>query len=734
MILNSKSIRQVIYMRQINLKRLVAVLLCIEVLLTSMPVVNAASIPAKYDDPKYIVDGRVDYKNLYALYFKYLTGNADLVPPTASFTVTVKRGGTEVASGTSDSGTILYAQVGDTLTITNTSKASPGNTLSKCDFQVSDGMTIKQTTSLGSIVSTFNANINTSVEGVYNIYLNVMDNTTLNTEGWGNWDYRGTHRTPGINPGGGTGSDFPGWWYYCKLTIDIRKPEYTVQEKHVDMNTGSVLDAVNHSGITDTTYTTASKSFFGYDFVGSRAGYSWEDIASGTTENITSRTAEFDISRRNAFHYYYYKASAPPPPPPAGKADIAVYYKNKATEESISPADTTTYKGVSYGTYTINAKVISGYTLDTSSSPSPQSVTVSSSYDRAAVVFYYNGTTPPPPPAKEPPTAILDTPEEVMAGEVVKADGSDSWSNNPGGCIEDYYFEYEGANLESDNGSNVRIWYPAIGTYEIYLEVEDENGKHDSMENEIEVTPPIPTAVITVTGKLKENRKVTVSSSSSTSTKYYPIDETKTVWAITPVSGGTAADIKYLGALTGVASKDLLFKKAGTYRIRLTVYNTYGLSVTASQTITISPDLPPIAKIQLPTPAGVPYKTYRDPDNSNYAAAQIFNESYSPDGDTINKVVVLYCYDSDNDGDYKDEQWYYSKDGTTWISTGMNYTNTVSSFNIYNIATSNISTFTLKSKAVGRYHFAIRVMETIPAADTIPAFIIESDYKRDDDF
>jgi hypothetical protein len=254
------------------------------------------------------------------------------------------------------------------------------------------------------------------------------------------------------------------------------------------------------------------------------------------------------------------------------------------------------------------------------------------------------------------------------------------------------------------------------------------------MENEIEVTPPIPTAVITVTGKLKENRKVTISSSGSTSPKYYPIDVTNTTWTITPISGGTAADIKYSGSLTGFASKDILFKKAGRYRINLTVKNTYGRTASASQTITIVQDLPPVAKINLPTPAGVEYTIYRDPDDSNYATAEIFNESYSPDGDTINKAVALYCYDSDNDGSYKDEQWYYSKNGTSWVSTGMNYANTVSNFNIYDIATSNVQKFTHKSKNVGRYWYVIRVMETIAPEDTILEFLIESDYKRADTF
>jgi len=64
----------------------------------------------------------------------------------------------------------------------------------------------------------------------------------------------------------------------------------------------------------------------------------------------------------------------------------------------------------------------------------------------------------------------------------------------------------------------------------------------------------------------------------------------------------------------------------------------------------------------------------------------------------------------------------------------MNYADTVSSFNIYNIAEANPAKFTLKTQAVGRYHFAIRVMEAIPTDETIPSFLTENDYRRDDDF
>jgi len=726
-------------------KKIIASILCMIMVLSSFPAVYAGSIPTQY--LPYVIDGRVDYKNLYDNYFRDYY--SPLTPPTSGFIVSVN--GTP--KGYSDLGDIiegediLKVKVGDTLTIQNTSTKGSGTALSKCDFQISDEKNIiYSTTSLGAV----NLNsIPTGREGTYNIYLNVMDNESMTkTEGWGNWAYNGSHKAAGVNPGGGTGSDFPGWWYYSKLTIKVEKSpptaDFTISYKGDDVTDNSTSPATVDPGDKSLVLEDCSEPYSPSEPITGRKWYywdinnGWKEIAGSSNKtivNISDMDASLPGSGTNkafklvctsstggedyAEHTAYFKKVL--------ASGYIIYYRDIDTERDLySPK---VMEGLGFGTYTEYAKPAP--TNSELITPSPATITLDEDAPFVEFIFYYKFAAPP---SNKPPTAILETPEEAMAGEVVKADGSKSWSNNPGGYIADYYFEYEGANLEKDNGSNVRIWYPSIGTYEIYLEVEDENGKHDSMENEIEITPPIPTAVITVTGNLKENRKVTISSSGSKSTKYYPIDAANTTWTITPVSGGTAADIKYSGSLTGVESKDILFKKAGTYRINLTVRNTYGRTASASQTITIAKDLPPIAKIQLPTPAGVPYKTYRDPDESNYATFEIFNDSYSPDGDTINKAVGLYCYDSDNDGDYKDEQWYYSKDGITWQSTGMNYANTVSSFNIYNIAAANPAKFTLKTKAVGRYHFAIRVMETIPAADTILEFLTENDYRRDDDF
>nr|HPL54850.1 PKD domain-containing protein [Bacillota bacterium] len=659
------------------------------------------------------------------------------------------------SQGFSDSGSDLEVRTGDTIEITNTSTKGSGRRWSKCDFQISDGTRIIYSSTLlkeddkGNIDSGISvSSIPMDKTGTYNIYLNVMDNEDMaKTEGWGNWGYNG-YRVAGTNPGGGTGSDFPGWWYYARLTVIVKhnppEADFTIEYQGSDVTDNKTDPIAIDPGDKSLMLKDCSKPFSPAEPITGRKWYYW-DVGSGwkeipgssnkTTVNIpdmdgslpgsginkafklicTSSTGGEDYSEHTA---YFIKVLA---------SGYIVYYRDIDTDRDVYAPKI--MEGLGFGTYTETAK--SAPSNSKLVSPSPQTITLNASTPFTTITFQYKFSTPP---SSNPPSAILDAPDTAMAGEVVKADGSKSWSNNPGGYIAGYYFEYEGANLISDNGSNVRIWYPHTGTYTIELEVEDEGGRTDYDEKEITVTPPIPTAVISITGKLKENRKVTISSSGSTSPTYYPIDTSKTTWSIAALSGGTAEDIKYTGVLNGNVTKDILFKKAGTYRVTLSVTNTYGRSASASQNITIAPDLPPVARLKLPTPDGTEYSIYRDPEDSNYATALIFNESYSPDGDTIGKAAALYCYDSDNDGSYTDEQWYYSKDGTTWHLTEMDYANTVGYFSISGIADSDIKIFTHKSKEVGRYWYVIRVMEDIPEDETISEFLIESDYKRADTF
>lgn len=691
-----------------------------------------------------------DIQDYRSVEFKDSVGK-DIFKPTAQFSITHKGTVYEspVDNNINSNVLVINAIVGDTVTITDLSHSNRGKTLMEWDFQYTrpDGNNQFITT------RAFEKSYTLDIPGKYTFSLCVRDTVENEawTNYWGNWSDNGNHRVIGNNPGqdaSDPSDDFEGYWYFSRIVVNVvnnpPNADFTIEYKGDDITDNKTSPAAIDPGDMSLVLEDCSTPFSASEPITSRKWYYW-DINNGwkeisgsankTTVNISNMDSSLPGSGINkafklevtsttggedyAEHTAYFKKVL--------ASGYIIYYRDIDTDRDIYPAKE--MPGLGFGTYTESAKPAPANSELVT--PSPATIVLNADHPFVEFIFYYKFTTPP---ANNPPTAILETPDEVMAGAVVKADGSKSWSNNPGGYIADYYFEYEGANLESDNGSNIRIWYPNIGTYEIYLRVEDENGKHDSMENEIKVTPPIPTAVITVTGKLKENRRVTISSSESKSTKYYPIDTAYTTWTITPISGGTADDIKYSGSLTGAASKDILFKKAGTYRINLTVRNTYGISASASQTITIAPDLPPVAKCVLPTPEGVEYLVYRDPEDSNYATVEIFNESYSPDGDVIDKAVALYCYDSDNDGSYTDEQWYYSKDGETWDTTGIDYANTVEFFNIYDIATSNVPKFTHKSKEVGRYWYVIRVMETIAPEDTILEFLNESDYKRADTF
>lgn len=722
-------------MNKKNVKNIVAMLLCIATVFSSFTMVYAGTVPASYDKDEYKTNGTVDYKKIHAALF--FTKGARV--PEAKFEVHVKSGANNYVYK-SDEHKEIDVYIGDTLNIVNTSDLGSGDDFEKCDFQVSDSKGISQTTSLGLIEDYFNAKVKTDKQETYRIYLNIMDNEDIsNTEGWGNWAYNGSYSVIGQNPVGGTASSFDCWWYYANMTIKVEPypptADFKVYYQDDDVTDNKDDAATIDPGDMSLALEDCSTPFSAAEPITNRKwSYwdvynGWKEIAGSankTTVNIShmdsnlpgsgiNKAFKLDVASSGggedyAEHTAYFKKVL--------TSGYIVYYRDIDTDRDIYPAKE--MPGLSFGTYTEYARPApKNSELIT---PSPTTITLDEDTPFAEFIFYYNFTAPP---SNEPPTAILETPEEVMAGEVVRADGSKSWSNNPGGYIADYYFEYEGANLESDNGSNVRIWYPAIGTYQINLEVEDEKGKHDSMENEITVTPPVPTAVISITGKLKENRKVTISSSRSTSPKYYPVDVTNTTWTIAPVSVGTAEDIKYHGSLTGSATKNILFKKAGTYKIDLTVKNTYGRTASASQTITIDPDLPPVAKIQFPVPEGIPYRTYRDPDNNNYAAFELFNESYSTDGDIIDKGVMMYCYDSDNNGSYIDEQWYCSKDGTSWQPSGMDY---------FDMVMSNPPKFTLITREVGKYRFGIRVKETIPEEETITEFIDEGDYKCDDSF
>lgn len=306
---------------------------------------------------------------------------------------------------------------------------------------------------------------------------------------------------------------------------------------------------------------------------------------------------------------------------------------------------------------------------------------------------------PPEPPAAEnlPPTAVYSWPSTCYEGDTVNVsessfdlDGqvvSRSWAFAP---------PFVGTSSLGKGGGTIS--FNNIGTYNMTLTVTDDDGATDAVTHSIEVKPPVPQAVITYGGALKENRRVVLDSSNSISGTKYPIDHAKDEWTITAVYGGTASDIK-LGTRTG-ANQDVLFKKAGTYRIGLKVYNSKYASEWAYKDLVISPDTAPVANFFKSAIA------FRNPAVNNYAYVTLNDRTFSFDGDFISQRTWKYKFDTDNDGSFLDEAWVVLDSG-------------------------NNTKVTFKANHVGKYLFELEVIEGF-GQETIPAFIVDADYRRGD--
>jgi len=314
------------------------------------------------------------------------------------------------------------------------------------------------------------------------------------------------------------------------------------------------------------------------------------------------------------------------------------------------------------------------------------------------------GSTPTPASTPSPttlpnksPVAIINADNTAKAGANIAINGNNSYDSD--GIIVDYIWSTVNAN-GTINVSTGSIWYNNPGVYNIGLTVVDDRGAIGSASKEITIIEPFPEAIITVSGTLKENRKVSISAENSISAAHFPIDQTKTEWIIEPVVGGTANDIKYSGTLIGVSSKDILLKKEGTYKLSLKITNTAGLSSFVEKAIIIEPDLAPIADFETVS------VVLREPWDENQALINIKDLSASSDNDVIQLKELTYQYDSDNDSDFSEEA-------------------------IVNIESSSTADIEVKVGQVGKYLFNLTVKEGF-GQPTIDIFVSNEDYKTAD--
>ena len=245
-------------------------------------------------------------------------------------------------------------------------------------------------------------------------------------------------------------------------------------------------------------------------------------------------------------------------------------------------------------------------------------------------------------PDPRPPVAVILNQPTIMLGEDTSIL---SGSYDPDNDIKYYYWTLANASpaISGEGGTTA---FSIVGTYTITLKVLDSKGLSNTATSTIEVIPPYPTAVISFTGRLKENYKVISDSKNSYSLVRYPIDGSKTVWTFQAVSGCSTNDIKYLGVLNGLDKKPFLVKKKGNVRVGLTVTNTAGYSNTTYADIDIAENLPPIADLVVPKST---LREYRDTNGNIYGKVLVTDTSYSPDGDRIIRRTYFRTYDANND-------------------------------------------------------------------------------------
>jgi hypothetical protein len=442
---------------------------------------------------------------------------------------------------------------------------------------------------------------------------------------------------------------------------------------------------------------------------------------------------------------------------PQGTLYINHFTETGANLSGVFPSETRTMEINSSQTFShkTNADYIYlGYKKSSVSQPSggtiltgdPPSFTYDGTYPKYWVSYYYEkkaGVVIPDPepepepetPANLPPVAEIDSEDFVRAGDELDVGAWGSY--DPDGYISKFHWTTPGANGTISGPSGI-IWYANPGGKRIDLVVEDNGGMVDDTAKGITVTDPVVEVKLFIAGTLKQNRKVQLTSISNTP-KHYPIVSTD--WTIVGVNG-SSSDVRSMNNPTDTRTLDALFKKAGDYRVTLTVVNSAGFSATDTKTINITPDLPPTAEFSTSN------WVYRNKNDANSALIEIKDMSLTLDNDPIAEEILTVVYNKNNN--YYANSIVVNKDdpepGLKDKTIYSNFTDDVSlDIGIDTLAVNQIYPYNLdgititvikkpngivqvKSDHVGRYLFGLKVTESF-GQPTILDFVTSADYQ-----
>jgi hypothetical protein len=299
----------------------------------------------------------------------------------------------------------------------------------------------------------------------------------------------------------------------------------------------------------------------------------------------------------------------------------------------------------------------------------------------------------------QPPVSRFDIESPVYVG-------FDAWirdrSYDPDGTIVDVDYDSDcpdyGFGRDSDGDRTMKFYVP--GDYTVTQEVEDDRGATASSSQGVEVLP-VPEADIDVSGRLRANRKVVLSSLKSVASPDDPIDHTKDTWTIAPVD--PPAGLEYHVVDSGTPGvKWLQSNMACDFRVELVVRTRGGDTDDKTKTISIETDTPPVAGILIKPQA------IRDPENGTKAIILPVCDTQVQEGDYISSRTWYYKYDTDNDGSFADEAWIV-------FSSGNNPSPIFETAN---------------RDDVGKYLFRLDVEESW-RDDYIPAYVTADDFLTD---
>lgn len=262
---------------------------------------------------------------------------------------------------------------------------------------------------------------------------------------------------------------------------------------------------------------------------------------------------------------------------------------------------------------------------------------------------------PEPTETNEPPTVEIVAPDEVEIGEkfCVQANAQDS-----DGYI--VYYDWNGYSGELDDDEDAwtssrecSLYYENVTEDNLWVQVTDDDGATAEDTHEIKVVYPTPNANFKIKGYPIENRAVWFEPSApykKTTKMVSAIRIVKNIWTIEALDENNKSSIVVIEDDLNNSKYDeviqVLFRKAGEYKVTRYIENKAGLHDTVAKTVTITEDMLPTAQVETAE------KVYLKENGKK--TVTFYSKSYSFD-DFIGAHIYEIAHDSDNDGSFDDE-------------------------------------------------------------------------------